>query len=191
MLRRSLLGMLALLAARPAVAGVLDSEALWRRLRDGGHVVLIRHAATVPGVGDPENFKLGACATQRNLSDGGRDDARRIGAAFRARAVPVSQVLSSRWCRCIDTAQLAFGRVRPEPMVDSMFNDGEAARQAKVRALRAYLAGHKDAGNLVLVTHDINIRVLVGASLSQGEMVVALAGPDGALEPVGVLPLPQ
>ena len=191
MLRRSLLGMLALLAARAAVAGALESEALWRRLRDGGHVVLIRHAATVPGVGDPENFKLGACATQRNLSDGGRDDARRIGAAFRARAVPVSQVLSSRWCRCIDTAQLAFGRVRPEPMVDSMFNDGEAARQAKVRALRAYLAGHKDAGNLVLVTHDINIRVLVGASLSQGEMVVALAGPDGALEPVGVLPLPQ
>jgi phosphohistidine phosphatase SixA len=183
--------MLALLGASPAGAGETDSAALWRRMSEGGHVVLIRHAATVPGVGDPENFKLGVCATQRNLSDSGRQDARRIGAAFRERAVPVSQVLSSRWCRCIDTAQLAFGRVRPEPMVDSMFDDDDAARQKKVRALRTYLSAHKAPGNLVLVTHDINIRVLVGESLSQGEMVVALAQPDGTLKSVGVLPLPK
>lgn len=191
MLRRSFMGLLVLLGVRPAVAGDMDNAALWRRLQAGGHVVLIRHAATVPGVGDPANFKLGACATQRNLSDAGREDARRIGAAFRERAVPVSQVLSSRWCRCVDTAQLAFGRVRPEPMVDSMFNDDEAARQVKVRALRAYLAAHKEPGNLVLATHDINIRVLVDESLSQGEMVVALAQPDGSLKSLGVLPLPK
>ena len=162
MLRRSFLGMLALLGTGPAGAGDTDSAALWQRLREGGHVVLLRHAVTVPGVGDPENFKLGVCATQRNLSAGGRDDARRIGAAFRERSVPVSQVLSSRWCRCIDTAQLAFGRVRPEPMVDSMFNDDDTARQNKMRALRTFLSAHKEPGNLVLVTHDINIRVLVG-----------------------------
>ena len=191
MLRRSFMGMLALLGASPAGAGDTDSAALWRRLREGGYVVLMRHAATLPGVGDPENFKLGACATQRNLSNSGREDARRIGAAFRERSVPVSQVLSSRWCRCVDTAQLAFGRVRPETMVDSMFNDDDAARQTKVGALRSYLSTHKEAGNLVLVTHDINIRVLVGESLAQGEMVVALAQPDGSLKSVGVLPLPK
>ena len=191
MLRRSFLGMLALLGASPAGAADTDGAALWRRLREGGYVVLMRHAATVPGVGDPENFKLGACATQRNLSDRGREDARRIGAAFRERSVAVSEVLSSRWCRCVDTAQLAFGRVRPEAMVDSMFNDDDAARQNKVRALRAYLATHKAPGNLVLVTHDINIRVLVGESLAQGEMVVALAQPDGTFQSVGVLPLPK
>jgi len=191
MLRRSFLGMLALLGTGPAGAGDTDSAALWQRLREGGHVVLLRHAVTVPGVGDPENFKLGVCATQRNLSADGRDDARRIGAAFRERSVPVSQVLSSRWCRCIDTAQLAFGRVRPEPMVDSMFNDDDTARQNKMRALRTFLSAHKEPGNLVLVTHDINIRVLVGESLSQGEMVVALVQPDGTLKSVGVLPLPQ
>ena len=105
MLRRSFMGMLALLGASPAGAADTDSAALWRRLREGGHVVLMRHAATVPGVGDPQNFKLGVCATQRNLSDGGREDARRIGAAFRERDVPVSEVLSSRWCRCVDTAR--------------------------------------------------------------------------------------
>ncbi|SEO53323.1 Phosphohistidine phosphatase SixA [Duganella sp. CF517] len=191
MLRRSFMGILALLGARPASAADTDSAALWRRLREGGYVVLMRHAATVPGVGDPENFKLGACATQRNLSDRGREDARRVGAAFREREVPVSEVLSSRWCRCVDTAQLAFGRVRPEAMVDSMFNDDDAARQNKVRALRAYLSAHKAPGNLVLVTHDINIRVLVGESLAQGEMVVALAQPDGTLKSAGVLPLPK
>jgi phosphohistidine phosphatase SixA len=190
MLRRSFLGLLGLLGVRPAVAGDTGSAALWRRLQSGGHVVLMRHAATVPGVGDPANFTLGACATQRNLSEAGREDARRIGAAFRERSVPVSQVLSSRWCRCLDTAQLAFGRARPAPMVDSMFNDDAAARQGKVRALRAYLAAHKEPGNLVLVTHDINIRVLVDESLSQGEMVVALAQPDGTLKSIGVLPLP-
>ena len=189
MLRRSFMGMLALLGAGPAGAVDTESAALWRRLREGGYVVLMRHAATVPGIGDPENFKLGACATQRNLSDRGREDARRIGAAFRERQVPVSEVMSSRWCRCVDTAQLAFGRVRPETMVDSMFNDDEAARQNKVRALRAYLSAHKEQGNLVLVTHDINIRVLVGESLAQGEMVVALAQPNGTLKAVGVLPL--
>jgi phosphohistidine phosphatase SixA len=191
MLRRSFLGMLALLGASRAGAGDTDSAALWRRLRDGGYVVLMRHAATVPGAGDPENFKLGVCATQRNLSDGGREDARRVGAAFRERSVPVSQVLSSRWCRCVDTAQLAFGRVRPEPTIDSMSSDDEAARQNKVRALRTYLSMHKEPGNLVLVTHDINIRVLVGESVAQGEMVVALAQPDGALQSFGVLPLPK
>lgn len=191
MLRRSFMGMLALLGASPAGAADTESAALWRRLSEGGYVVLMRHAATVPGVGDPENFKLGACATQRNLSDRGRQDARRIGAAFRVRSVAVSEVLSSRWCRCVDTAQLAFGRVRPETMVDSMFNDDDAARQGKVRALRAYLSTHKESGNLVLVTHDINIRVLVGESLAQGEMVVALAQPDGTLKSVGVLPLPK
>jgi phosphohistidine phosphatase SixA len=191
MLRRSFLGLLVLLGVRPAVAGDMESAALWRRLEAGGHVVLMRHAATVPGVGDPASFKLGACATQRNLSDAGRADAKRIGTAFREHAVPVSQVLSSRWCRCVDTAQLAFGRVRPEQMVDSMFNDDEAARKMKVRALRNYLTSHKEPGNLVLVTHDINIRVLVDESLSQGEMVVALAQPDGSLKSLGVLPLPK
>ena len=76
-------------------------------------------------------------------------------------------------------------------MVDSMFNDDDAARQVKVRALRTYVSTHKEAGNLVLVTHDINIRVLVGESLAQGEVVVALARPDGTLKSVGVLPLPK
>jgi broad specificity phosphatase PhoE len=150
-------------------------------LQRGGYVILMRHAATVPGIGDPPGFRLGACTTQRNLSQAGRDDAARIGAAFRRHAVPLGPVLSSRWCRCLDTARLAFGRVEPSPMIDSMFQDEETARQRKLAKLRSYLASYADPGNLVLVTHDVNIRALVGRYVEQGDFIVAARSPDGAL----------
>ncbi len=188
MKRRTCLGLLALLCSQRALAAQRDGAALWSLLQGGGHVVLMRHAATVPGIGDPPGFKLGQCATQRNLSASGRTDAEQIGAAFRRHAVPLASVLSSRWCRCIDTAQLAFGRVEPNSMLDSMFTDETAARQRKLEATRAYLAGLKNAGNVVLVTHDVNIRALVGEYASQGEMIVATAGPDGTLKVLGRLP---
>jgi phosphohistidine phosphatase SixA len=101
--------MLVLALVLPAPAAAAD--ALWDLLRGGRQVVVMRHAVTTPGVGDPPGFRLGDCPTQRNLTDAGRDDARRVGAAFRSRGIPVGRVLSSRWCRCLETAQLAFGRV--------------------------------------------------------------------------------
>lgn len=190
MLRRSFIGLLPLLIAPPALAADAGNAMLWRRLKDGGHVVLIRHAATVPGIGDPPGFRLGECATQRNLSDAGRDSAREIGAAFRAQAVPIADVLSSRWCRCLDTARLAFGRGRPAPMIDSMFTDDDAARQRKLDETRAFLKAYRGPGNLILVTHDVNIRALVGAAVGQGGMVLATIRPDGSLAMVGMLTPP-
>jgi hypothetical protein len=81
--------------ALPVPAGA--DAALWARLEGGGQVVLIRHARTTPGVGDPAGYRLDDCASQRNLSEAGREEARRLGAAFRARAIPVGRVLSSPW----------------------------------------------------------------------------------------------
>ncbi len=188
MKRRTSLGLLALLGSQRALAAQQDGATLWTLLQEGAYVVLMRHAATVPGIGDPPGFKLGQCATQRNLSASGRKDAEQIGAAFGRHAVPVASVLSSRWCRCIDTAQLAFGRVEPNSMLDSMFTDEAAARQRKLDTTRAYVAGFKGKGNLVLVTHDVNIRALVGEYASQGEMIVATARPDGTLKVLGRLP---
>lgn len=75
--------------------------------------MVIWHAATEPRIGDPPGFQLDDCATQRNLSEAGREEARRIGAAFRARGIPIGRVLSRRWCRCLETAGLAFGTVGP------------------------------------------------------------------------------
>jgi broad specificity phosphatase PhoE len=162
-----------------------DSD-LWQRLHEGGYVLLIRHAATDPGIGDPPGFRLAVCSTQRNLSEQGKRDARAIGAAFRKRGIPLGPVWSSRWCRCLDTARLAFGRVEEAPMLDSLFRDSEAAGRAKVREVLARVGSYRDQSNLVLVTHDVNIRALVGESVAQGDIVVARPGHE-RLEVVGRL----
>ena len=176
-------------ASVPSLAADLDEDLLWQKLRAGGVTVLMRHAATIPGIGDPPGFKLNQCATQRKLSDQGRRDARAIGAAFKTHGVNPGAVWSSRWCRCLDTAKLAFGRAEPEPSLDSMFNDDAGASAAKLRVLRARLAARRETTPQVLVTHDVNIRALTGASLAPGEMVLTILR-DGKLETIGRLPLP-
>lgn len=186
MLRRRFLALAAFLSSAPLLAQDAD---LWQRLQAGGYVLLIRHAATDPGIGDPPGFRLAVCGTQRNLSGQGRVDARAIGAALRNRGVPLGPVLSSRWCRCLDTARLAFGRVEEAPMLDSMFNDSEASARAKVNEVLARTGSFGSEGskaNLVLVTHDVNIRALVKQYVAQGEIVVARPG-DGRLDVVGRL----
>jgi broad specificity phosphatase PhoE len=165
-------------------------DVLWQRLRSGGHILLIRHAATDPGVGDPPGFRLGACATQRNLSERGRREARALGAALQAGGVTIGPVWSSRWCRCLDTARLAFGHVEPTPMLDSMFNDDEAASHAKAERTIARLVALRGTGqdrdNVALVTHDVNIRALTRESVAPGGIVVArMAG--GRLAVLGQL----
>jgi broad specificity phosphatase PhoE len=180
---------LLMLAAAPALgAGAnLDAEALWQRLRGGGLVLLVRHAATDPGVGDPPGFRLGECATQRQLSEAGRLDARALGAALRSHGVKIGPVWSSRWCRCLDTARLAFGRVEAAPLLDSIFQVDDAAARTRLAELRARLAGLRVSSNLVLVTHDVNIRAMVDESVAQGEVVVARIDGAGRLEALGRL----
>ncbi|MFC5510774.1 histidine phosphatase family protein [Massilia jejuensis] len=173
-----------------AHAAQMSEDALWQALRGGGVTVLLRHAATNPGIGDPPGFKLDQCATQRNLSEAGRADARAIGAAFARHQVTPGAVWSSRWCRCLETARLAFGRVEPEPSLDSMFRDEEDQSAAKLRALRTRLAARSATSPLVLVTHDVNIRALTGQSLAQGEMVLVKQR-DDELEVLGRIAVPR
>lgn len=185
MRRRSFLYALTLAAPILPAHAAIDA-ALLAQLRRGGNVILMRHAATTPGTGDPDGFELDQCGTQRNLSDAGRRDAARIGAEFARLGIPVADVFSSRWCRCLDTAQLAFGRVTPAPLLDSMFGDDAGAKARKLRAAQAWLATLRGAGNLVLVTHDVNIRALAGPYVGQGAMVVARVDADGVLRVTGV-----
>ncbi|MDB5745927.1 MAG: histidine phosphatase family protein [Massilia sp.] len=185
-MKTGLFVLLLALAGPAAQAAELTGDALWQRMRSGGVTVLMRHAQTVPGIGDPPGFLLGQCPTQRNLSNTGRRDARSIGAAFRKRGIDPGAVWSSRWCRCLDTARLAFGRFRPEPSLDSMFNDDTARSGAKLRGLHARLAARKEATLLVLVTHDVNIRALTGQSLAPGEMLLTVLR-GGKLEVLGRL----
>jgi phosphohistidine phosphatase SixA len=134
-----------------------------------GKVALIRHALA-PGTGDPPGFALEDCATQRNLSDEGRAQAARLGEAFRANGV-VDRVLSSGWCRCIETAVLAFGTAEVWAPLHSFFQDSSTgpAQTAEVPAAVATWTG---PGALVLVTHQVNITALTGIFPGSSEVIV-------------------
>jgi broad specificity phosphatase PhoE len=175
----AVLGML--LLATPVAA----DDAIWTLLKGGGQVVVFRHA-TAPGAYDPPGMRLDDCATQRNLDETGRDEARRIGVAFRSRAIPVATVRSSRWCRCMETARLAFGRVEHwEPIDGARPGSLLEARTAEVRRM---VSTPFTGGNVVLVTHGFNIRSLTGISAASGEMVVLTPRGNEAFEIAGRLP---
>jgi broad specificity phosphatase PhoE len=158
-------------------AAAIASEALWSLLKGGGQVVLIRHAVTTPGSGDPPGMRLDDCSTQRNLSDEGRQHARRIGEEFRKRQIPVERVLSSPWCRCLETARLAFGKAEVARPLDNLFGRHEN-RDRQIRELRSLLNAPRGT-NLVLVSHGSTILALTGISPATGEMVIV--APSGKL----------
>ncbi|MGE0873707.1 MAG: histidine phosphatase family protein [Burkholderiales bacterium] len=166
----SWIALAALLAPVQAVAAA--DERLWALLKGGGQVVMMRHALTVPGTGDPPGMRLDDCATQRNLSDEGRADARRAGDAFRARGIPVGRILSSPWCRCIETAELAFGRTPETSTALSNLFTRPQNRDKQVRAMQALVSARPRDGNLVLVSHGSTISALTGVYLGAGEFVV-------------------
>jgi len=175
-----LAGLLVATAAHPQT-----SDAAWAALAQPRAVVLFRHA-TAPGVGDPAAFKLDDCTTQRNLSEDGRAEARKIGEQFRARDIQVGAVLSSQWCRTRETARLAFGEqaVRDEPAFNSQFGQRGQSGQgdAQTARARAILAGWKGPGVLVVVTHQVNISALTEGFTASAEGVVLRAGEGGRLQ---------
>jgi broad specificity phosphatase PhoE len=145
----------------------------WAALREPGVVLIVRHAETVPGIGDPPGFRIDDCATQRNLSETGRKQAAAMGRTLAERGVTVSKVESSRWCRCADTARLAFPLL-PVAYLDALnsFFEDRSTAAAQTRALRARIAEWKGPGTLVLVTHQVNISALTGRATAMGEAVV-------------------
>jgi broad specificity phosphatase PhoE len=146
-------------------------EPLWTLLTQGGQVILMRHAITTPGVGDPPGMRLDDCSTQRNLTDDGRRHAREAGEAFRARGIAVDRVLASPWCRCMETARLAFGKAEAAPALGNLYGRSESSA-AQVREMRALLAERRGAGNVILVSHGSTIAALTGESLDTAEMLV-------------------
>jgi phosphohistidine phosphatase SixA len=169
----------ALLAACAWAAPASADPALWSLLQRGGQVVLIRHAQTEPGVGDPPGMLLSDCATQRNLSEAGRAEAAQLGAAFRSRGVPVGQLASSPWCRCLETARLAFGRA-PEiaPALGNLFGRGDPGGR-QLAQLKELVTRLPVAGNRVLVSHGSTIVALTGVSPQPGELVIVTPQPEG------------
>ncbi|MGF1482201.1 MAG: histidine phosphatase family protein [Cyanophyceae cyanobacterium] len=168
------------------VSQSLRSESeIWSLLQQEGAVVLLRHALA-PGTGDPANFQLDDCSTQRNLSEAGRAQAVRIGEAFRSRQIPVAQVLSSQWCRCLETAELMdVGTVEPLPALNSVFRD-RAAEPERTAQIRQLIVNHRNTdGTVVLVTHAANISAISGISVRSGAMVVLQANKGEQIDIIG------
>ena len=170
-----------------APAGAWANDAVWSLLEGGGQVVLMRHALTTPGTGDPPGMRLDDCRTQRNLSDTGRGHARQIGAAFRTRGIVVERVLTSPWCRCIETARLAFGNVDDISQPLSNLFGRHENQPSQLGNLRPLVGTWRGKGNLVLVSHGSTILALTGVSPESGEMVVVTPQADGKFSVAGRL----
>jgi len=173
---------MALFAALPADvrASGSEDEALWTLLAQQGQVVLMRHTITTPGVGDPPGMSVDDCSTQRNLTAEGRRHATRIGEALRARSIRFDRVISSPMCRCLDTAQLAFGHVDEKQHIGNPRGSGE------VREMRA-VATEARRGNVVLVSHGTTITAVTGVNLEPGDLLVVTPRGEGQFEVRGRL----
>ena len=162
----------------------LANESAWEVLRQPGAVAIMRHALA-PGTGDPANFNLDDCATQRNLDERGRQQARDIGRAFRDRGITVDRVLTSQWCRSQETAELLeLAEVEDFPALNSFFRQ-RAQAQAQTGVVRDYLATMPDDQRLILVTHQVNITALTGRFPASGEIFVIDVTPDGSVSFLG------
>lgn len=158
----------------------------WSLLERPGAVAMMRHALA-PGGGDPAALTLGDCTTQRNLNNRGREQARRIGDTLRDRGIAFDAVLSSQWCRCLDTAtEMALGEATPYPPLNSFFSNRQDG-PAQTDTLRQFLASQPDDRRLMLVTHQVNITALTGVFPSSGEIIVIDVAADGAVEVLGTL----
>lgn len=162
-----------------------EAEAL---LRQGGAVVAFRHALA-PGTFDPPGFTLGQCSTQRNLNDQGRAQARKIGAWFNQRQLVPLQVRSSPWCRCMDTAQLAFDKADAWHALGSPRGYPETTGAEHLQLLRQALltASQNTKGFEVWVTHMFVLSDLVQISVNSGEGLVLKANSAGKPEAIARL----
>jgi len=172
----------------PSPAAAQDTASLWAALAGGGHVALMRHALA-PGIGDPAEFQINDCATQRNLNDEGRAQARRTGDAFRRNGVVVGRLLSSEWCRCLETAALMkLAKVESFAGLNSFF-EGQYDEDDQTRAVRDLVSRLDPKGrSLVMVTHQVNISALTGGGAQSGAIVVLKLGGPGGFEVRGTIP---
>jgi len=149
------------------------NKKLFNQLEEGGKLIFIRHAYA-PGSGDPNNFNLNDCSTQRNLSEDGRKQAKYIGDFFKKNKIKVDKVLSSEWCRCKETAKIAFENFSTENFLNSFYSPKFSKNKDKqLAALNSFINRFKSDKNLVLVTHYVLISEVLNYGPSSGEIVVS------------------
>ena len=143
------------------------------QLNKGGNLIFIRHAYA-PGGGDPDNFIISNCSTQRNLNEDGKKQSTKIGQFFIKNNILIDKVLSSEWCRCKDTAKIAFDRFETKNFLNSFFSSKFASnKNQQIRDLKEYIKNWESDKNLVLVTHYVLITEVLNYSPSSGEIVIS------------------
>ena len=149
------------------------NKKLINQLEDGGKLIFIRHAYA-PGNGDPNNFNLNDCSTQRNLNSLGRKQAKNIGEFFRENKIKIYKVLSSEWCRCKETADIAFKDYSTNSFLNSFYSSKYAKNKNKqVNALNNYVKKFNSNDNLIFVTHYVLISEVLNYGASSGEIVIS------------------
>ena len=150
----------------------LSSEKILNALEEGNKLIFIRHSLA-PGNGDPENFNINDCSTQRNLSQKGVKQSEKIGQFFNENNVKIGKVLSSEWCRCKDTAKIAFQNFKTFNALNSFYDKKFEKNQSKqLYDFYKYINNWNDGKNLIFVTHYVVISSILGIGTSSGEIVV-------------------
>ena len=150
-----------------------SQEKLIDLLKDGNNLIFIRHAYA-PGNGDPTNFKLNDCSTQRNLNNEGIIQSKKIGQFFSRNKIQVDKVLSSEWCRCKDTARFAFNKYSTFDALNSFYDPKfEKNKDKQIRDLKNYILNWDSKKNLVLITHFVVILEILNIGTSSGEIIIS------------------
>ena len=162
-------------------------------LQDGQHVLLMRHA-DAPGYGDPVGYILTQCATQRNLGDYGKKQAKAIGVWLTNQGIQKAEVFSSPWCRCLDTASLLNkGPVKIEPSLGSFFDDMSLEKR-QTKALETFIKNElarQSKTPLILVTHHVNIQAYTGKVVGVGDMALVKVNKSGEHLSHAIYPSPK
>ena len=141
-------------------------------LKRGGNLIFIRHAYA-PGGGDPKNFEINDCKTQRNLSNNGREQAKKIGSYFKDNNIPIGKVYSSEWCRCKETASIAFSDFETKSFLNSFFSSRFIRnKDSQIKKFKTFINNWNKDKNLVFVTHYVVIKEILNINSSSGEVII-------------------
>lgn len=186
-LKYILLNLFLLTACITNVQADSHDSALVKAMQDGGHILMIRHA-NAPGFGDPDNFKIGDCSTQRNLDGQGRQQAVKIGDWLRSNNIEAEAVYSSQWCRCLETARLLdMGTVSEMPPLNSFYQMSQN-RKPSLDALKQFIAEQAvDNKLIIMTTHHVTIAAIAGKNVSPGNGVLLKLNESAPYEFVGVV----
>ena len=146
---------------------------LINELKKGGNLIFIRHAYA-PGGGDPNNFNINDCKTQRNLSNKGREQAKKIGSFFKDNNIPIDQIYSSEWCRCKETALIAFNEFETKNFLNSFFNSKFTQnKNSQIKSFKKFIKSWDGKKNLIFITHYVFISEILNYASSSGEIIIS------------------